>query len=193
MKKIEGFGEVVEVGAKRVLVPGPYVCKITAVTDNTAREYLEINFDITEGAYKDYFGDIEKAIGKNYARAFRSYTDKALPYFKAFVTAVEKSNKGYAWDWNEQSLIGKTVVIVFGEEEYDDGQSNEIKKNVKPQEFRSTEALREGKIKTPELKMLDDAKRKEIVTRAVATNTKSSVPQSKNLKAIEVADEDLPF
>ena len=40
------------------------------------------------------------------------YSDKkALPFFKAFITAVEKTNAGYQWDWDEKKLIGKNVKL----------------------------------------------------------------------------------
>jgi hypothetical protein len=188
MKKIDGFNEVAEVGAKRNLIPGAYISKILAVVDNPAKEYLEIHFDIISGDFKGFFTDIEKATGKFYGRAFRSYTDKALPYFKGFITAVEKSNKGFTWDWNEQSLVGKNLVIVFGQEEYDDGVSNEVKVNVKPQEFRSLEALEKGDIKIPALKQLDETKRAQVLARATAKPSTSA-----NLKRIEIDDKDLPF
>ena len=31
---------------------------------------------------------------------------------------IEKSNPGYTWDWNEQSLVGKLFGGKFREEEY---------------------------------------------------------------------------
>lgn len=188
MKKIDGFNEVVEVGVKKSLPVGAYVSKILAVIDNPQKEYLEIQFDIVQGEFKGYFTELEKGTGKFYGRAFRSYTDKALPYFKGFITAVEKSNKGYTWDWNETSLVGKLLVVVFGQEEYDDGKSAEVKVNVKPQEFRSLEALEKGDIKLPALKQLSEEARQAVLARG---NTK---PQTNaNLNRIEIDDKDLPF
>ena len=37
------------------LVPGGYVCKITGVKDVANNEYLEIEYDIAEGEFKDYY------------------------------------------------------------------------------------------------------------------------------------------
>lgn len=40
------------------------------------------------------------------------------PYFKGFITAVEESNPGYKWNWDEKTLKGKKIGIVFRMEEY---------------------------------------------------------------------------
>ena len=36
-------------------------------------------------------------------------------FSEAFITAIEKTNPGYKWDWDEKKLIGKNVIAVFGE------------------------------------------------------------------------------
>jgi len=138
------------------IIPGAYICRITGVIDHPDREYLEINFDIAEGEYKNYYSDLFKQFGGNWrGRIYRSYKEKAMVFFKAFIVAVEKSNPGYTWNWDENSLINRLVVVVFGEEEY--LWEDELRINVKPQDTRSIEALREGKIKLPTLKKLPPA------------------------------------
>ena len=49
---------------------------------------------------------------------FRSYKESTIGFFKGFITAIEKSNPAYRWDWNEQGLKGKLIGIVLQEEEY---------------------------------------------------------------------------
>ena len=188
MKKIEGYELVNEAGEVKKLPVGAYICKILDVVDNPEKEYLEVKFDIVEGEYKSYFKTLEENIKKNLGKAIRSYKTKALPFFKAFITAVEKSNKGYVWDWNEKGLIGKFVVVVFGEEEYvDDSQATwEIKVAVKPQEFRSGEKYRAGEIKIPARKCLTDDEREKVENHNLNNG-------SQNLSAVEISDEDLPF
>jgi hypothetical protein len=89
---------------------------------------------------------------KDFSKTTRSYKRTALSFFKGFITAVENSNPGYKWDWDEKKLVGKNVIAVFGEEEYlKDGQ---VKTSVKLVEFRSLDAYKEGKIKVPEIKRL---------------------------------------
>lgn len=154
MKEIKGFEDVnVESG----LGKGIYTVKVVTVKDIEEKEYLEIKFDVCEGQDAGIFrklcnNDIFQWSFQGIYRA--SYKPTAVKFFKQFITAVEKSNTGYVWDWNEQGLIGKVFVAVFDEEEYQKKDSDEIGVSVKLREVRSTEALREGKIKLPGLKKL---------------------------------------
>lgn len=153
MKPIEGYDLINEAGEVRRLPAGIYGVVITSVTDVPEKEYLEITCDITKGEYKDYFKTLVDNGLKDFSKTTRSYKRTALSFFKGFITAVENSNQGYKWDWDEKKLIGKNVIAVFGEEEYmKDGQ---IKTSVKLVEFRSLDAYREGKIKVPEIKRLN--------------------------------------
>lgn len=152
MKPIEGWENITESGEFRKLPAGIYGAKITSVKDNAEEQYFEITCDIVKGDYKDYFKQQVAAGLKDGSKSIRSYKDKALPFFKGFITAVEKSNPGYHWDWDESKLVGKNVIAVFGDEEYlKDGQ---VKVGTKLVEFRSLEAYKEGKITVPPLKKL---------------------------------------
>ena len=153
MKVIEGWDEIEEVGQLKTLPAGPQICKIIEVIDKQDSEYLDVYFDINEGEFKGYFTQLFENSGKNYGRITRSYKSAALPFFKGFTTAVEKSNPGYKWNWDEKTLRDKLCVVVFRDEEYEsDGQ---IKVRAKPDEIRSIQALREGKIKVKPLKKLE--------------------------------------
>jgi hypothetical protein len=144
MKFIQEYETTEVYGESKPFPVGPQVCKITNVTDVPEKSYLMVEFDIIEGELKDYFKTLYEHTEKWYGVTYRSYKLNALPYFKAFIAAVEKSNPGYNWNWNENELIGKILVVNFREEEYI--YNNEIKVNVKPFEFRSLLALKEGKI-----------------------------------------------
>lgn len=156
MKPIEGYDLVNEAGEYKRLPAGVYGVRITSVVDHPDKEYLEIYCDITKGEYANYFKSLVDAGLKDTSRHLRSYKTNALPFFKAFITAVEKTNPGYKWDWDETKLVGKNVIAVFGEEEYmaNDGQ---VKVSTNLVEFRSLEAFKAGKIKVPELKKLPQA------------------------------------
>lgn len=180
MKPIEGYDLINEAGEFRRLPAGAYGVRITKIVDNPANEYLEVYCDITqEGEYKHYFKQLVDAGLTDTSKSFRSYKTNALPFFKAFITAVEKTNPGYHWDWDEQKLVGKAVVAVFGEEEYEDKDGN-IKVATRVVEFRSIDALKEGRIKVPELKKLPPKEAKP-------------ADESKNLEQLEIPDADLPF
>ena len=156
MKPIKEYDLVNEAGDFKRLPAGIYGAKITKVVDKPENEYLEIYCDITKGEYTGYFKSLVDNGLRDSSMHIRSYKTKAIPFFKAFIKAVEKTNPGYEWDWDEQKLVGKLVIAVFGEEEYLDKDGN-VKVGTKLQEFRSIEAYKEGKIKIPELKKLPQA------------------------------------
>ena len=113
MKQIENWQNVQD--GTMQLKAGIFLAKITQVQDVADKSYLRISFDIAEGPFKDYFkmqfnGDRWPYLGT----FIRSYKETALTWFKSFITAVEKSNDGFAWRWNEQDLVGKSFVVVFG-------------------------------------------------------------------------------
>ena len=153
MKPIKEYDLVNEAGEFKRLPAGIYGVKITNVVDVPDKEYLEVYCDIVKGEYANYFKTLVDSGLNDSSRSIRSYKSKALPFFKAFITAVEKTNPGYSWDWDEKKLIGKNVIAVFGEEEYLD-KDNNVKVGTKVVEFRSLEAFNAGKIKVPELKKL---------------------------------------
>ena len=124
MRRID-LSNVQEAGERRQLPAGAYVCEIRNVTDYPEKEYLKIVYDIAEGEYRNYFAE---ARSKNpdwewYGAYTRSYKTTALPFFKRFCSAINKSNQGFVFDGgnanaDERTLIGKRVGLVFQEEEY---------------------------------------------------------------------------
>lgn len=176
MKPIKEYELVNEAGEFKKLPAGIYGVKITNVVDVPDREYLEIYCDIVKGEYAAYFKTLVDNGLRDTSKHIRSYKTGALPFFKAFITAIEKTNAGYHWNWDEKTLIGKNVMAVFGEEEYLDKDGN-VKVSTTLVEFRSLEAFQAGKIKIPDLKKLPQ-------TEAVNTPTLEPVP---------LIDDDLPF
>ena len=158
INKPKGYDEIEEnevVEGVRVKI-GPQPVQIKEVIDNADKQYLEIHFDFCQGEYKNYVASLKENTGAenwpNIGIYRASYKETATKFFKAFITAVQKSNNGYVWNWNEQTLKGKYFVANMGEEEYE--KDGEIKVTVKIREPRSIEAWQKGEIKTPELKKL---------------------------------------
>lgn len=171
---------------------GPQICTITDLEDNPERELLKVFFDIAVGELKGEFARQEKQFGAWPAQgiSYRSYNDAAFDFFKSFLIAVERSNKGFVFDpQNPKCLIGKKVVANFGEEEYlKDGQ---LRTSMKCREFRSIEALDAGRVKLLEIKKLKNAPAS--TTQPVSQPVQAGGTQTIGQQGINVKDDDLPF
>lgn len=139
------------------VAPGGYICKITGVEDVPEKEYLKLEYDIAEGKFKDYYTKLYQAKGFWGGRMIRSYKGNAKSFFKAFTTAVEKSNGNYKWDFNEVKLKNKLIGLVLGEEEYR-SSDDKIKTRLYVVKTMSVERIRKQDYKMPELKKLEKAK-----------------------------------
>ena len=154
MKAINGYDSAETMGAGSAsydLPAGGYVCRILKVTDTPDRNYLVVEFDITEGQYKNYGTDTLERAGFNPCHFIRSYSERAVGFFKGFIKAIEESNPGYKWDWNEQGLVGKMIGLTIGVEHY---TKRDGKHGTRPYVDRNTTtlAIREGRFKVPEPK-----------------------------------------
>lgn len=178
MRKVD-LSKVQEAGNgnyKRLPVDG-YVLKILKVQDVPEYNRLDFYFDIAEGPYKDYYNERYKAntnANKKWAGRFsKSYdqnNERALPFFKQFVTAVQNSNKGFTWDEeHEQQFVKKLVGATFREEEFA-GQNGKVAVSVKPDMFHSADKIRSGDFTIREIKKLDPTKVQ------ATTATKSAPP-----------------
>lgn len=155
MKPIENWDLIDEAGEFKKLPAGIYLIQFTGVLNVPEKEYLETTCDIAQGDYKGYFKNLVASGLKDRSRFIRSYKQSALSFFKGFITAIEKSNDNFKWDWDENKIIGKKAVGVFAEEEYIDQEGN-IKVRTKLHEVRSIPAFKEGKVKIPELKKVTE-------------------------------------
>lgn len=134
-------------------VPGGYAARITEVVDNEDKEYLLIRWEFAEGEFKGANQETFDAFGFWPMAFVKSYKQKALRFFKGFKTAVEESNRNFTFKNDPQSLVGKFMGVVLGEEEYraNDGS---VKTRLYVHEVRSGKAIRDGNFKIPDLKKL---------------------------------------
>jgi hypothetical protein len=150
MKQID-WSKVEEAKEFAKLKPGGYVCRITHVQDNPDNEYLLVEYDIAQGEFKDHFKELYAAKGFWGGRFVKSYKEKAQPFFKAFITAVQNSNSGFVFDNDEKKLVGKFIGLVLGEEGYI-GNDGGPKDRLYVKEIRSVDAIKSGDFKVPEYK-----------------------------------------
>ena len=191
MKAFNGLEIKKSMSANEPLPAGGYVAKIlnAKVEEYSWGEVLVISFDIADGEYKDFFSKQYKENtreDKKWKGNFRltvpqesnQYFDSQKRTFGNAIWAIEESNPGYHWDWNEAALKGKMVGVLFRnfEWEMDDGRSGW---STECCTFVSVEDVRTGNFKQPKDKPL---KRKE------------SYSSNQCSEMVEIdSTEDLPF
>lgn len=159
MRPIKGYNEAQTSGEFERLPAGGYVIRITDVKDDPSKEYLIITYDIAEGAYKDFYKSTDADHVKTH-QFIRSYKPTALGMFKAFISAIDKTNGTAFGDsiedrgLNERMLIGRTLGVLIGEEEYENNRG-EIRTMLKVRLCVDAERIRKGVFKVPELKKLE--------------------------------------
>lgn len=132
MKQFSGYKA--EAPVRREKLPaGGYVARIM---DAREQEYswgsvLLISFDIAEGEHKDFFANdyrSQQQEDKKWRGTYRLRVPKddgseqdawSKRSFNNAMWAVEASNPGYHWDWNEAGLKGKTVGVLFRNREWE--------------------------------------------------------------------------
>lgn len=181
--------KAIDENARRRLPPGGYVVRIVNVYDVRAKEYLEIEYDIAEGDYTGYYNDLKSRFKFWGGKFIRSYKDKARPFFKGFIEAVEQSNnvkliseRGI----DETQLVGLLVGVVLGEEQYI-GNDGSLKTRLKVAKVTTTDHIRKGEFIVPPLKTMESVKVPET---SEVIDTTVDVPTPDSFEALE---EELPF
>lgn len=164
MNKIQGYDEAqAYTGESRALPAGKYICEIKGAKEVEAKngkKQLVLQLDIAEGEYKDFYSDqFSKTIKEKGTNAkwnngglFRQgYEGKQLPFFKGMITCIEESNEGYEWNWDEKTLKGKKIGVLFGREQY--LMNGQKKWATKARAVRSIKGLEMSEI--PQDKLLD--------------------------------------
>lgn len=134
---------------------GGYIIQLGAVVDEPVKEYLRISYDIAEGKFKGYYTDMYQRTGYELPTFIRSYKERALGFFKAFIDAVTASNPQYKWNNDERTLTKLYVGCVLREEEYRN-RSGELKTVLKPDVFLPIADIRAGKFAVKPCKKLSE-------------------------------------
>ena len=159
-ENVQAFGE------RRSLPVGAYICKIiqAVVRDSGYGDQLNIVFDISEGEYAGFFKDgfdsnpredkkwkgvLRQFLPKDDGSEKDGWTKSSL---KGLITAIEESNPGYTWNWDERTLAGKVIGIIFRNEEWEyDGKTGWA---TRPFRACSTDAVYDGRYMLPKDKPL---------------------------------------
>ena len=136
MKPFKDYDKTKSYGDYRKLPKDGYVMKILGVEENqydSGTEYFEIKGDINEGEYFGFFR--EDYDNQTYEDKFWKGTMRLeIPdddgserdgwrkrRFKTFTEALEDSNPGYTWDWDENKWKGKLIGGLFNNKESKSG------------------------------------------------------------------------
>jgi hypothetical protein len=159
MHKPEGFDSAdTREGGFREPPAGPCIMGIVravAGKSNNQNDQLVFDLDIAEGAFKNHYR--EKGVkfnGNFYLRHYQGTDGKSLPYFKGLIKAIEESNPGYKFDFNEGALSRKLIGANLREEEYVKKSDGSIATRLKPAYLCSVESIRKGGHKVLPLKKL---------------------------------------
>ena len=194
----KNWNEVKEFSDRAKLPLGAYVClvKQCRVQDTNYGSQLAILFDINEGEYKGYFNDeftANQQQDKKWKGILRIWLPKddgsdkdefTKSVLKGMVTAFENSNLGFTWNWNEKSLEGKQIGILFRNEEWEyEGKSGWA---VRPFRAISAASVREGKFTLPKDKPLTNKS-------GTSYQAPAYMPPSDTNGFVVVDDDEIPF
>lgn len=198
MKQFAGFEEAkVNKGSNFEALPkGAYVLKVVGIKkaeNKNGGSRFDIAFDIAEGEHKDFYT-------KQYQESKKANEDAKLSNdaiyrlnipedtspdwmknnFKTFVVALEESNGGYHWDWDEKKWKGKLFGGLFRIEQ--DEYNGKIYSHTRLTWVRGAEDIRTGKYGK-----LPNDKLKEASDNAASNGGSDWVNVSGDI------DEELPF
>ena len=154
-------------GPRPKLPIGGYVMRIMNAEEQpySAGRVLILSVDVAEGEHKNFYAEDYKAqiepkkwkgtVRLNCAKDDNSEQDGyTANVFKTNMDAIENSNSGYKWDWDETKLKGKFVGVLVRNKEYDykgfQGFFPECFKLIPAEDVRA------GKFAMPKDKLLSD-------------------------------------
>ena len=195
MKPINGFKAEAPTNNFQMLPKGLYIATIQNVKleGSEPDQQLILRLEITEGEYAGYYtkryhadssgnsrfpakykGDYRLQI-PNPDNTRRQHPEWDQRTFSGAIWAIEDSNEGYHWDWNEAGLKGKAVGINVRQGTYNGSPYTTIGR------LESVQQIRAGAVKV----MKDMEPRGD---RGVTVETSTTVPGF-----TPVDDEEVPF
>lgn len=193
IKQFGDYDKTQAYGNRPTLPKGGYILKIENVEacTNSMGDYLKIAVDIEGGDYHHFFLNDWKAqrsedkkwhcnyllnIPKDDGTERDGWTKRK---FKTFTEALEDSNPGYHFDWDEEKFKGKLIGGLFNEREYEanDGQ---IRRAINLAQVCAVERIKNNDYTLPEDKVIERYTREDIGTQGFV-----DIPEG--------IDADLPF
>lgn len=190
--KPNGYDEMQVYEAQERLPIGGYVLKIlkTKIETYSWGQVLVLMIDVAEGEHAGFYkknfdaqqqdkkwkGTYRINLPKNDGSEKDEWSIKKL---KSSMTAVEASNEGYVWNWDENSLIGKQVGGLFGNKEYEYNGQKGFYTDCRA--FCSAEKIRTDNFTVPSDKLLNG-------------NTGGNIANTELPEGFQaITDDDIPF
>lgn len=191
MKATSNFRSEPAKTAYPMLPKGLYIAQIKGVKveEEGPDQRMTIRLDIAEGEYAGYYTKHYKAdqerggqfevkykgdlvlYAVNKKNTNRKWPDSDIRSFNGAIWAIEQSNPGYHWNWDEQSLKGKAVGINVRQGTYNGNPYTTIGR------LESIPEIREGKAK-----VMNDSKPRG-----------SAAPAEESSNGFVQVDEEVPF
>lgn len=172
------------------LPAGGYVAKIVGARVELYGwgQVLVVAFDVAEGEYAGHFKKIfdeTNSPDKKWKGTFRlTIPDEKSQYFSSqkrtfnnFIFAVEESNKGFRFDWDESHLGGKLFGALVRNKEFLSSKGEKIT-TTECGGCTDVQSIRDGNFTLPKDKLLGQSEH-------------PAQTQSNNL--VDLSDDDLPF
>jgi len=133
MKAFNGFEAKKQGGSREILPVGGYVCEIKSAKEEVFDwgSRLALAIDVVEGEFAGFFkkdfdgndredkkwrGIYRISIPKDDGTEQDGWTKRT---FGNFIWAVQESNPGYVWNWDEKTLKGKKIGIIYRNREWE--------------------------------------------------------------------------
>lgn len=137
MKPFNGFEAKKSSSGREILPAGGYFCEIKSAkideysNSNGSYSFLVLAIEVIEGEYAGFWKkDFDN--NTNDDRKWRGTYRISIPkddnseqdgwtkrIFGNFIWAVQESNPGYSWDWDEKKLKGKKIGVLYRNREWE--------------------------------------------------------------------------
>jgi hypothetical protein len=196
MVKPQGYEETVGITDDIVVLPaGGYIVDVVgaeSAQSTTGKDMLVLKLDIASGDFKGHFADMYKSLYDGnpetkwpcvYRQLVNDGNGKCSRFFKGLIACVEESNPGFNFNFDEATLKGKKLGMLFQREEYFSPTKGKKQWMTKASQPRSAKTIHEGKFKVPEDRPLDDG------------YAQAAMPGAHGFDSISTpyCDDDLPF
>lgn len=195
MRRYSNYGEARAMTGSRALAAGGYVLGIISAQEkisNSGKPMLALQIDIAEGEERGYFTDLAQSNSNGKWPGTGIYyimlpedpnvpaDDQTLRRLKGIIAAIEESNPGYTWNWDERTLRGKKIGSLWRREEFITQQGNSAW-STKCCVLLPVDKIRSGEFQVPKDKPLAES--------AARSNNAGFTP----IDPGTVTDDDLPF